>query len=71
MGILPHQITPKRISPKPRILRLWTLWEQRDLNPRPPACKAGALNQLSYAPFFCKNFTPQRYGLFFYLQIFF
>ena len=25
-------------------------WEQRDSNPRPPACKAGALNQLSYAP---------------------
>ncbi len=25
-------------------------WAQRDSNPRPPACKAGALNQLSYAP---------------------
>ncbi len=23
------------------------LWEMRDSNPRPPACKAGALNQLS------------------------
>ncbi len=26
------------------------MWAQRDSNPRPPACKAGALNQLSYAP---------------------
>ncbi len=25
-------------------------WEQRDSNPRPSACKADALNQLSYAP---------------------
>ena len=28
-------------------------WEQRESNPRPSACKADALNQLSYAPFFC------------------
>ena len=28
------------------------LWEQRESNPRPSACKADALNQLSYAPFF-------------------
>ena len=27
---------------------LW--WEQRESNPRPSACKADALNQLSYAP---------------------
>ena len=27
-------------------------WEQRESNPRPSACKADALNQLSYAPFF-------------------
>ncbi len=27
------------------------LWEQRESNPRPSACKADALNQLSYAPF--------------------
>ena len=46
----------------------FSLWEQRDSNPRPSACKADALNQLSYAPFcyfcgckgnneiwFCKN----------------
>ena len=26
-------------------------WEQRESNPRPSACKADALNQLSYAPF--------------------
>ena len=25
-------------------------WEQRDSNPRPSACKADALNQLSYVP---------------------
>ena len=30
------------------------LWEQRESNPRPSACKADALNQLSYAP------IPQR-----------
>ena len=29
------------------------LWEQRESNPRPSACKADALNQLSYAPFSC------------------
>ena len=28
------------------------LWEQRESNPRPSACKADALNQLSYAPLF-------------------
>ena len=27
------------------------LWDQRDSNPRPSACKADALNQLSYDPF--------------------
>ena len=25
-------------------------WAKRDSNPRHPACKAGALNQLSYSP---------------------
>ena len=30
----------------PKVLK----WEQRDSNPRPSACKADALNQLSYAP---------------------
>ena len=32
-------------------------WEQRESNPRPSACKADALNQLSYAPvsFIFKN----------------
>ena len=29
------------------------VWEQRESNPRPSACKADALNQLSYAPFSC------------------
>ena len=36
-------------SGKPYILS-GLLWEQRDSNPRPSACKADALNQLSYAP---------------------
>ena len=31
------------------------LWEQQDSNLWPPACKAGALNQLSYAPIIFKN----------------
>ena len=30
----------------------FAVWEQRESNPRPSACKADALNQLSYAPFF-------------------
>ena len=35
----------------------WPLeWEQRESNPRPSACKADALNQLSYAP---KLFAPE------------
>ena len=29
---------------------LFLEWEQRESNPRPSACKADALNQLSYAP---------------------
>ena len=37
---------------KPQSLNLLGfLWEQRESNPRPSACKADALNQLSYAPF--------------------
>ena len=43
------------------------LWEQRESNPRPSACKADALNQLSYAP----ETGLQIYGLFSYLQILF
>ena len=36
---LPTELLPHKIS-----------WEQRESNPRPSACKADALNQLSYAP---------------------
>ena len=37
---------------KPPTLRKWfLLWEHLGSNQGPPACKAGALNQLSYAPF--------------------
>ena len=48
------------------------LWERRDSNPRPSACKADALNQLSYAPF---NFGIANVRLFsksanFYLKDF-
>ena len=31
------------------------VWAQKDSNLRPSACKADALNQLSYAPFFEKR----------------
>ena len=44
------------------------LWEQRESNPRPSACKADALNQLSYAPF---NFGLQMYDFFLKVQILF
>ena len=33
-----------------RKIRSLLQWEQRESNPRPSACKADALNQLSYAP---------------------
>ena len=39
-------------------------WERRDSNPRPSACKADALNQLSYAP----ETGLQIYGCFLNLQ---
>ena len=42
-------------------------WEQRESNPRPSACKADALNQLSYAP----ETGLQIYGHFLNLQILF
>ena len=46
---------------------LFLLWEQRESNPRPSACKADALNQLSYAP----ETGLQIYGHFLNLQILF
>ena len=46
---------------KKRRERLSFLWEQRESNPRPSACKADALNQLSYAPF---NFGNANVRLF-------
>ena len=42
-------------------------WEQRESNPRPSACKADALNQLSYAP----ELGMQIYDYFLSLQILF
>ena len=45
------------------------MWEQRESNPRPSACKADALNQLSYAPFLNWDCKDRCYFLFckFYL----
>ena len=53
----------KKRSPKLRTVE----WEQRESNPRPSACKADALNQLSYAP----ETGLQIYGDFSILQILF
>ena len=36
-------------------------WAKRDSNPRHPACKAGALNQLSYSP--VQSWRSTRYLL--------
>ena len=43
------------------------VWEQRESNPRPSACKADALNQLSYAP----ELGLQIYDDFLIMQTFF
>ena len=46
---------------------LLLVWEQRESNPRPSACKADALNQLSYAP--VKELFPEwdcKYRHFFF-----
>ena len=50
-------------SPAVKLRGFW--WEQRESNPRPSACKADALNQLSYAP----ETGLQIYGHFSNLQI--
>ena len=52
-------------SPAVKLRGFW--WEQRESNPRPSACKADALNQLSYAP----ETGLQIYGHFLNLQILF
>ena len=52
-------------SPAVKLRGFW--WEQRESNPRPSACKADALNQLSYAP----ETGLQIYGHFLILQILF
>ena len=48
-GIWYNYVEPYNEKKPWKIPRL--LWEQRESNPRPSACKADALNQLSYAPF--------------------
>ena len=40
----------KTKAPSQFLRRCLIQWEQRESNPRPSACKADALNQLSYAP---------------------
>ena len=50
----PCQAKMKKAPQKTEVLFLE--WEQRESNPRPSACKADALNQLSYAP---KLFAPE------------
>ena len=47
MKSVPDRAT-KKAPRNPEVLFLE--WEQRESNPRPSACKADALNQLSYAP---------------------
>src|SRR5678815_3772898 len=37
-------------------------WAKRDSNPRHPACKAGALDQLSYSPSMARPPGRQRWG---------
>ena len=48
----------------------FSLWEQRDSNPWPSACKADALNQLSYAPEFLRLGRCKGKHYFLNLQIF-
>src|SRR2546422_10843020 len=47
-----HPATSRRILTRDVLsrCRLIPQWAKRDSNPRPPACKAGALNRLSYSP---------------------
>ena len=44
----------------PICLSIGYWWEQRESNPRPSACKADALNQLSYAPDYWKLPVDKR-----------
>ena len=48
LGACPCRAKMKKAPRKTEVLFLE--WEQRESNPRPSACKADALNQLSYAP---------------------
>ena len=66
------KVTIQSISAKDKstlsvLRRCLIRWEQRESNPRPSACKADALNQLSYAPVM----GMQRYALFLKVQILF
>lgn len=49
---MPHLIhTPFRYKiEKADYVGFFSWWARRESNPRPPACKAGALDQLSYSP---------------------
>ena len=48
---LDYSRNSKKKTPLYIVERRFFWWEQRESNPRPSACKADALNQLSYAPF--------------------
>ena len=61
------------------VVTSFSVWEHRDSNPGPSACKADALNQLSYTPNLmfrnhlpdceCKdrqNFSPTKFFLHFF-----
>ena len=47
---LDYSRNSKKKTPLYIVERRFFWWEQRESNPRPSACKADALNQLSYAP---------------------
>ena len=59
-------LLPQKKKETHSVYLFFLLWEQRESNPRPSACKADALNQLSYAP----ETGLQIYGHFLVLQIF-
>ncbi len=53
-GFEAHWILSPARLPIPPLLHLerTILWARRESNSRLPACKAGALDQLSYSPFY-------------------
>ena len=60
-------LLPQKKKETHGVYLFFLLWEQRESNPRPSACKADALNQLSYAP----ETGLQIYEQFLFMQILF